>query len=160
MTLNQTRPACVDLLPADPECAAWLRTQERLIAQRTETIALRDRVLNAMPDRLSAAKFEGNFGVIANLARSETNLIRRLRGERIGSGLEGGVFRGDVDATRAAVVHAAGGGGVVCRRFTGLGFAAGGPAYSSSAGDRDNLPRCVASRKNGAGMAWIASSCS
>jgi soluble cytochrome b562 len=90
---NQTRPAAADFLPEDEECRVWRDTQDRLIAQRSEAIALRDRVMNAMPDRLACAKFEGNFGVIANLARSETNLIRRLRGERLGSGLEGGVFR-------------------------------------------------------------------
>lgn len=91
--LLQRRPPAADFLPDDPECRAWQAQHDELTRQRAEAIAARDRAVAAMPNRLEAAKHEGNLGVLANLQRAEANMIRKLRRERIGAGHEGGVFR-------------------------------------------------------------------
>jgi hypothetical protein len=90
---NQARPACADFLPDDPEVKAWQARYDDLVQRRNLAIARREQIRGELPPTLDAAKYEGNFGLIANLERSEANLVRKLKGERIGATPDGGVFR-------------------------------------------------------------------
>ena len=87
------RPACAEFLPDDPEVRAWQKRYDDLQERRNLAIARREELRAEIPPALEAAKYEGNFGVIANLQRMESNLTRKLRGERIGATPDGGVYR-------------------------------------------------------------------
>jgi predicted RNase H-like nuclease (RuvC/YqgF family) len=89
----QGRPDCADVLPDDPDVRVWQVQYDELQKQRNEAIArVRDRQAQ-MPNKMDAAKYEGNFGLLATLQRMETNLTRRLKGEPIGASWQGGVYR-------------------------------------------------------------------
>ncbi len=87
------KPAVADFLPDDPEVTGWRARYAKLCARREEAIQKREAAQAAMPSLGEAAKYEGNFGVIANLERAQNNLLRRLRGEPLGGGWEGGISR-------------------------------------------------------------------
>lgn len=87
------RPACAEFLPDDPEVKAWQIKYDDLIQRREQAIARRDVLQAEIPNKLECARYEGNFGVIAILERTENNLVRRLKSEPIGKGWEGGVYR-------------------------------------------------------------------
>jgi hypothetical protein len=89
----QARPACAEFLPDDPEVVAWQIKYNDLIQRREQAIARRNVLQAEIPNKLAAARYEGNFGVIAILQRTENNLVRRLRNEPIGQGWQGGVYR-------------------------------------------------------------------
>jgi hypothetical protein len=72
---------------------AWQIKYNDLIQRREQAIARRNVLQAEIPNKLAAARYEGNFGVIAILQRTENNLVRRLRNEPIGQGWQGGVYR-------------------------------------------------------------------
>jgi hypothetical protein len=89
----QLRPAVAEFLPDDPEVRAWQQQHNELLAQRDRAIARHDAMQATIPNIAEAARYEGNFGVIAELERAQNNLVRKLRGEPIGAGWQGGVYR-------------------------------------------------------------------
>jgi uncharacterized protein involved in exopolysaccharide biosynthesis len=89
----QERPEATDYLPDDPEVAAWQAQHASLEQQKDRAIARRTSTQTTIPPLVEAAKYEGNFGIIATLERSENNLIRRIKGEPIGQSWQGGVYR-------------------------------------------------------------------
>ena len=89
----QAQPPAADFLPDDPEVEAWQADHDALVVRRDRLIAVRDRATSQIPSRIACARYEGNFGVLANLQRQEINLLRKLRGEPIGAGWQGGVYR-------------------------------------------------------------------
>jgi len=94
LTVSQENmPPVALILPRDEEVIDWRKNHDRLTARRDELIRQRAKVTSSIPPRIDAAKYEGNFGIIASLERSTTNLLRRLNGEKIGSSIEGGVYR-------------------------------------------------------------------
>ncbi len=91
--LMEQRPEVADALPNDAEVVDWRQTHQELINRRETLIQQRTRATSAIPPLVEAVKFEGNFGLIANLERAQHNLVRRIKGEPIGASWEGGVYR-------------------------------------------------------------------
>ena len=88
-----TRPEAADFLPDDPEVQVWQQEHDALVAKRDCAIERREQVRASMPTRVDCVKYEGVNGIIANLERLETNLLRKLRGEPIDATWQGGVYR-------------------------------------------------------------------
>jgi uncharacterized protein YhaN len=94
LTLSMlNRPEITNVLPEDEEAALWAKEHAKLIERRDRAIQRRDAIIAMLPNRLEAAKYEGNNGVVAKLEAAQHNLVRRINGEPLGASWEGGVYR-------------------------------------------------------------------
>jgi hypothetical protein len=84
------RPPTIEYLPSTKESFVWTMEQGKLKAQSDKLLEQ----LKAVPDSLTieAMKYEGHFGILAQMAYSERNLLQQLDSESQRKFVEGGIF--------------------------------------------------------------------